>query len=310
MDREDDKRADFPRPDTQLNVLRRYLHVLALLQVQEDGQNWNASTLADILSVDEPGDVLEAKSIRDYINDYLVNELGLDIEKKPGGRKTGLAVPIEKDLLMRLAMVYANFVAVDSSREIILTKLAQAHPHDALWLLGRIYLATRERRRITFDYTTNSNAEIHGCAVHPYHLVFRNNNLYLAALSEYSGKIQLFIVNRITGLEVTGSSFPEEIPAVGDIFRDTLGSFIGRKYNVVIRFSEEARIQLEQILSILEPEISEDERGWLRASFTSSDETFLCKLLIPFGSSVEILEPITLREKMLDMLRQSLSVYE
>ena len=56
---------EFPKPDTQLNVLRRYLHVLALLQNNKDPEDWNGSTLADIISKEEAGDPLTDKNVRD-----------------------------------------------------------------------------------------------------------------------------------------------------------------------------------------------------------------------------------------------------
>lgn len=78
-------------PQAQLNIIKRYLHVLALLQNNKDPVDWNSFTLADILSLDETEAVLTDKSVRDYIHKYLMDDLGIDIATVKGGRRTEIS---------------------------------------------------------------------------------------------------------------------------------------------------------------------------------------------------------------------------
>nr|HPQ55302.1 WYL domain-containing protein [Spirochaetota bacterium] len=250
------------------------------------------------------------KNIRDYISKYLENELSIDVDRTKGGRVTNLAEDLDEALHEKVALLYSNFVTRDSSREIILRSFLKKHPRDGLWMLARIYFAALEKKRITFDYTTNTGYEIKEAKYHPYHIVFRNNNLYL--LGKVKGKTDtwLLILNRIRNLQVTDETFDEDIPNIDIVFNDCLGSFIGKKYDVTLRFKKNIIHQLEQFLSILEPRFSDIDTGTGEVSFSVSDDFYLCKQLFMYGNAVEIISPPELRNRMIAMLQESLSIYE
>jgi hypothetical protein len=300
-----------PNPETQINVAKRYLHVLALLQNNKDPFDWNASSLADLLSLEDENDIISDKTVRDYIQKYLIEELDLDIEKNQGCKRTGLAKPLDASIIERIAMVYSSFVVSDTSREVVLKRLIEKHKDDALWLLARIYFARVERKKICFDYQANNSRSPHSYTVSPYHLIFKNNNLYLASKPDHYETVSLFIVNKIENLKVLDLQFKEDIPTISDLFKDSLSSFIGTAINVTIQFSEDIYSQIDQVISILDPVIKKNKKdGWLEASFKISDDLYLCKQLFQYGNQVEILKPKALQNKMIKMLRESLSVYD
>ncbi len=302
---------EFPKPETQLNVLRRYLHVLSLLQNKDDKPPWNASKLADLLSREKTGEALTNKTIRDYIRKNLEEELGISIKKKKGGRRTELVDKISPDLLKRIASIYSSFVISDTTRDIILERLIIKHPNDCLWMLARIHFSIVIKKKIRFEYMPNTERKAKKYTVHPYHLVFRNNNLYLVAKNEANGILSLFILNKIDKLIVANDSYTENIPELNDIFADTLGSFIGKRYNIRIRFTRKVLPMIDQVISILEPKITEIVKDELyEASFSTTDDLYICKQLFLYGKDVEILEPREMREIMISMLRQSMSVYD
>jgi len=303
------KDAPIPNPETRLGVIKRCLHVLALLQNPSDTVQWNAGNLADLLSMDEPRDPITDKAVRDYIQKYLVNEFGIEVATEKGKRHTGLRIPLDEEVQLRMAAVYSGFVTTDTGRDIILRKLIARHPEDGLWMLARVYFAALLKKKIEFDYIPATASEPRRYRVHPYHLVFRNNNLYLACRSLSHNVTALFIFNRINALAVLDDGFTEDAPPVEEVFRDSLGSFIGPKYAVVLRFHEKLLGMMEENLSILDPDIRPDGEHHYRASFTVSDDRFLCKQLFLYGRNVEILEPPELRKTMIHMLKESSSVY-
>jgi len=70
------EKIKIPGPTDRINILKRYLHILALLQNNKDPQEWNGRTLASILFTDEdPNSKLNDKNIRDYINNNLIVDL-------------------------------------------------------------------------------------------------------------------------------------------------------------------------------------------------------------------------------------------
>jgi len=303
------KQVIIPDPEKKLAVIKRYLHIIALLQNDRDPRDWNGHSLADTLSRDETDAVLSDKNIRDYIKKNIIEELGIKVDIEKGARRIELASPLNKEMLADLLNVYCLFVATDSAREAVLQQLIKHRPADCLWMLARIYFASIEKKRIEFDYTTNDNRNIH-CIMNPFHLVIRNNNLYLYGHRAGLDHMSLLIVNRFENLKITDESFDESAPPVDQVFHDTLGSFLGKKFKVRIRFSRAIANSMEQFLGILEPEVTSLNNGdQFEARFTVSDDLYLCKQLFMYGKEVEILEPKELRELMVGMLKESVGVY-
>ena len=304
-------RNRFPKPETQLNVLRRYLHVIALLQNKNDPDNWNATTLADLISREESGDEPSEKAIRDYMKKNLENELGIEIKKKKGGRKINISELLDTDLLVRIASVYSSFVVNDSTRDVIMKRLIKKHPEECMWMLARTHFAIVERKRLTFNYMPNTERKSKSYTVNPYYLVFRNNNLYLVAKNLQNGVVSLFIVNKIENLNVRNDRYDDKKPKLSNIFADTLGSFIGKRYNMRIRFTRRVLPMIDQAISVLEPKIIEIEKDEIfEARFSTTDDLYICKQLFLYGNDVEILEPREMREIMIGMLKKSMSVYD
>ena len=59
-------RKEFPRPDNQLKVLKRYLHVLALIQNDKDPTEWNADKIATMLYSDETGEIYWDEDLKSH----------------------------------------------------------------------------------------------------------------------------------------------------------------------------------------------------------------------------------------------------
>ncbi len=292
-----------------MGILRRYLHILALLQGNKDPVEWNGTSLASMLNIEEreaPTD----KTIREYIKKHLKKELGLRVDVRKGGRKIELAEPISDEMTLRIASLYSSFVVHDSTRELILKNFIRKHPIDCLWMLARIYFACLEKRQIKFNYTTNTGARIKELILNPHFMIFRGNNLYLHGRRPGFPEVRQFIVNRIENLVVTDQFFDDEIRDPAEVYKESLGSFIGETYHVKIRFTEAVLQPIEQTISILEPEIKELGDGRYEATFTVADDIYLCKQLFFYGKEVEILEPKELRDAMKEMLEESLAVYQ
>lgn len=303
---------NIPNPDNRLNVIKRSLHILALLQNKHEPDDWNGSTLATLLSLDENCDEpVSDKTIRDYITRHLRNEFGINIITEKGGRRIEIAGDLEISFLQKLAPLYSIFTVKDAERETVMKKFINAHPRDCLWIIARLYFASIEKRKAHFDYTTNDNRILEKIEVSPYYTVHRGNNLYLAAKPAGSIRTHLYILSRIKNLKITDNYFKDTIPSVEDLFKDSLGSFIGEKQDVRIRYNSSVSRQIEHLISVLDPEITEFKKeDYYEASFAISDDMNLCKELFLHGDKVEILEPARLRDTMKEMLVESLKLYD
>jgi predicted DNA-binding transcriptional regulator YafY len=95
-------------------------------------------------------------------------------------RKFGVPKRLDRDLLLRIALLYSNFVARDSAREIVLQRIVRRRTEDALRLLARLNFARRQGWVVAFEYRAHAKQNPSRYAMHPYHIVVRSNNLYLA----------------------------------------------------------------------------------------------------------------------------------
>ncbi|MDA3901305.1 MAG: WYL domain-containing protein [Spirochaetes bacterium] len=294
---------------TQIDILRRYLHVIALLQNRDD--KWNNGTLAETLSEDPNGKSLLSDShIKHCTEEYIEKELGLTLTRRKGARSFTFEKPIEKDLLLKLINIYSIFVIEDIQKDIALQSLVEKYPEQCLWLLGRLFFAKIQNNIVEFTYTNNKGIK-QQVTCHPYHIIFKNNNLYLVALREYDGVVCLYIVNRINDLKVKDKKFIEEIPDSASYFKNSISSYISNRppVRVILKFKKELRNNINDILAGIDAEI-EDKDDHCIAECLLNDTMYLCKQLFLYGGGVEIIKPDSIRNEMTAMLKKSLSVYQ
>jgi len=309
--------SSFPNPEGKINVLKRFLHILALLQhIPANDEKWNARSLAEIIQLEEGNEKpFDDSLIRTYIREHIVKELDITLDKTQGGWFTTIAQDLDKKTQLEIARVYADFVIKDTSRDVILERFIKAMPKTALWTLGRIYFASIEKRMIQINYTTNTGYKIRYWKLCPYYFVFRNNNLYLVAWDPKQKKRLPLLAERIKNLIVLEKeqSIPWDIPPVQEVFKDALSAFISdsKPVEMRVRYKKRAANIIESIISPLAPEIISVESGdWFESTFHITDYIYLCKQFVLYGSDVEIVSPAHVRKDMINMLKESLSVYE
>ena len=310
--------STFPNLDGKINVLKRYLHILALLQYiphHENPELWNAGKLADLLSRFDADKPLDDSQVRKYIKEYIENELGIDIDKSRGKKSMSVAEDIDFGTQLMIARIYSNFVIKDTSRDIALSKYIKAVPDRALWLLARIYFAVLEKRMIQIDYTNNYGKKKKEWKICPYYFIFRETNLYLAAYDPEQDITLTLYAERIENLVILdeSKSIDWSIPSVERLFETSLSAYKSIKgpENVKIRYSKSASSKIKNLISHINPVINKIDNGnRFEAEFIIDDDIFLCEKLFSFGSDVEIISPPRLRTMMVNMLNSSLKVYK
>lgn len=307
----------FPNPEGKINVLKRYLHILALLQyIPENNETWNAGSLADLLSKDEIKDGgLQGTDVTKYINTQIKKELDIDIDKSRGVHSMSVAEDMDVDTQLKIAKVYADFVVKDTTRDIVLKKFIEAMPDRALWTLARIYFAAVEKRMIQINYTNNSGYKINKWKLCPYYFLFRNDNLYLAAWDPVQKINFTLLAERIKDLIILEKSESRDwkIPSVEVLYKDALSAYISvdGPVKMKIKYSKAVSAPIESLISPLDPDIKSVKNGtWFEAEFVIDDYLYLCKQFVFHGKNVEIISPPEVRQAMIKMLKESLGVYD
>ncbi len=299
-----------PNPKTQLNVIKRYLHIIALLQNDKDTQDWNAGIIADYLSFDEnESEIITDKVVRDYIYDKLEKELEIQIDRTQGGRKLSIAEDIDEETLFKLLNAYSSFVVHDLQKEQLLKVLMVKKPKETLWILARIYFAVKMKKRIKIDYTNAENKD-NSFELNPYFMTIRDNGLYLVGKRIKYNVTRSFVINRISKIEILDTMFEESIPEPSEVFKNSYGASFNSEsiINLTIRYKQNVRNRIEDSIMWLEPEIQENNE-WVQAAFDVSDIKTVCKQLFVLGADAEIVAPEKVRVLMQEMLKESLKLY-
>ena len=299
-----------PNPKTQLNVIKRYLHIIALLQNDNDPQGWNAGIIADYLSFDEnENEIISDKVVRDYIYKKLEKELDIEIDHTQGGRKLSIAEDIDEETLFKLLNAYSSFVVHDLQKEQLLRVLMVKKPKETLWILARIYFAIKMKKCIKIDYTNAENKD-NSFELNPYFMTIRDNGLYLVGKRIKYDVTRSFVINRISKIEILDTVFEENIPEPSEVYRNSYGASFNSEsvVNLTIRYKQNVRNRIEDSIMWLEPKI-EEYNEWIQAAFDVSDIKTICKQLFVLGADAEIVAPIEVRLLMEKMLKESLKLY-
>ncbi|HRX15801.1 MAG TPA: WYL domain-containing protein [Spirochaetota bacterium] len=322
-------------PATKIRIMERYLHILALIQNPEgiDG-GWTDKKIADRIN-----EVLENKEgSDDSLTDDKVNrdiktlrdDLNISISGQGTSRRM-IMDTLDPHLQITLLEAYAPFVITDNSRDLILDNIVQNNSDYCAWNIAAVkYALTMNRycNNISATYTLNFDYASKACnhtkdenrEIVPYHLVFKNNNLYLIGLMLSNGlpvhnSPTVYLFEKIKEIKLKKSDkITHTVPPVKEIYKNSTSSFINQKtHDVVIRYTQSAQTELKRVLpeTAIETEIKDanNSKYSYETRFISCDDIYLCKELFVFGDQIEIIKPTELRKMMFDNAQAVLDAY-
>ena len=293
-----------------LSVLRRHLHIIALLM--NDKESWNAESLASFLSLESEMDSgVDGKTIRVDLKKHIRQTLGISIATKKGARRAILDSAFSKEELLNLLTLYSNFVVHDSSRTIALKKLIDRQDDLSLWNLVHIHFAALAKKKIQFSYIAN-DMKMRDVKMNPYYVINQNSTLYLIGKRDKDDTIGPYIFDRIQNLQMLDIIYEDIIPSPEELFRHSHGVFVWNwsdAAEVTIRYKKVRENNMTDDFSHLEPRVKRFADHF-EMTFLVFDYESVCRQLFFYGGDVEILSPPEVREHMTHMLQKSLSVYK
>ena len=147
----------------------------------------------------------------------------------------------------------------------------------------------------------------------PYTIVIFKKGLYLVGFShDRAQRISLGLDLVFEATRRRGDVF--EYPAdyhPAEMFKDSIGMFIGPMTRVTVRFSKEARRYIERRpIHHSQRVVREGEDGSIDVDLHIAGTTELESLVLSYGDKAEILTPPTLRKKMAEVLKRASKRYE
>lgn len=294
--------------NTGFSIFMRQLHVLALVQHSTSTENMNNRTMADLLSfVPWDGDVSE-KKIATCIDK--LKEMGFPLLTSQGGARVMLERELSGNEMLEVLPYYLNLVSDTMGIRDCFKSYVENHGTRSLWIIGRIYFASLQKKKIELTYRPARSTEPELYRLNPYRWIYRDNAVYLVAKT-VKHDISLFRLNRIRDVAITGEGFSDEIPSADELLKYSMGAYISSTlHHVKITFPADMRERVQEDFGHLELSLDDTSNpGFIDASFTVCDLVTVCQTIFGYNGRVKITAPDEAVSEMKRMLQQNIAAY-
>ena len=173
---------------------------------------------------------------------------------------------------------------------------------EALWL----------ERKLQISYERGPDCEAVQRLIAPFGLVAKGSAWYLVGAVD--GQVRNYRVSRITHAEVLNEH--AEIPAdfeLATFWQQSATVFRSNVPNYVAQFWVAPEVLLRLNFAGRFARVTEtdetDARGWRKVVVGFDVEEMACEYAVSFGPNLEVIQPLSLREKVIDMAQATLNFY-
>lgn len=184
---------------------------------------------------------------------------------------------------------------------------------DKSEIIDTLMIAVEDRRLTSISYQSLKATEPVSYEIHPYGLVFHMGALYLIAYSVGHTEIRHFKIDRVDSAEAMELRFPKPDEFnLTDHLAGSFGIFRGGqgKARVRVKFSSTARKYLEEKKWHASQVLKPQRDGGVVAEYQLTGTDEIRGWILSFGRHAEVLEPVELRQKILEDLHTLILKYE
>lgn len=208
----------------------------------------------------------------------------------------GINKQYENELLTKLSAFFkiknTNWIEVD------FTNWQRGNEYDELF--NDIKLAIINKNIIRFTYFSSNEKET-SREVKPIRLLFKGWDWYVYTFCLLRNEFRYFKLSRIRDLKILDENFEdsyEDVVLIKEMeYKDTV--------RVKLKFDRKVAFRVYDEMG----DIKEDEEGNLYAEIELPNDYNLYNYIFSFGESVEVLEPIEIRNKIRDMINKMSKIY-
>ena len=208
----------------------------------------------------------------------------------------GINKQYENELLTKLSAFFkiknTNWIEVD------FTNWQRGNEYDELF--NDIKSAIINKNIIRFTYFSSNEKET-SREVKPIRLLFKGWDWYVYTFCLLRNEFRYFKLSRIRDLKILNEKFEdsyEDVVLIKEMeYKDTVCVKLKFDRKVAFRVYDEMR------------DIKEDEKGNLYAEIELPNDYNLYNYIFSFGESVEVLEPIEIRNNIRDMINKMSRIY-
>jgi len=205
--------------------------------------------------------------------------------------------------------VYKQIEKKDNSR---LIRFETAPYFAGTEYLSELLNAIKDHQEISLSYIPFTDDTPRKYSVHPYFLQEHKNRWYLICYEDANKKYRTLGLDRIQELTLLESHFhhdPEFDPEDYYKFSFGIGIYSGKPVDVTLSFDyvQGRYIKAQPIHSTQDIIKEDDQQLLIKVSIIPSPE-FIMQIM-SYGSSVQVIEPAFIRDKVIDLLKTALDQY-
>lgn len=156
--------------------------------------------------------------------------------------------------------------------------------------------------KVTFTYYNKKGEQ--KVTIDPYLIVFQWSNWYVLGMDNHSLSFKLYKLNRISELDMLNENFLwQEIPQEVLEFN----RFFSNEIQVTILFDASVKYRLIEEYGL--DCFKEEADGRLLFSFPFTNQDYLLSWVLSFGAKAEVIEPVEMREAVIEEYKKILNVY-
>ena len=167
---------------------------------------------------------------------------------------------------------------------------------------------------VEIEYHTSREEQPKRRIVDPYGIIYWNNNWYVIAFCQLRNEIRSFRVERIISIISTEISFirPNSF-SVSDFFMKSLLPEVEDKHRLIPLVVGGKASTLDHLCQHWFLGHHFKERTSNKVIFLLEEEaihTYVPYLLLPYGKSIQVIEPISLKQKLIEVLYELIDYYQ
>ena len=183
---------------------------------------------------------------------------------------------------------------------------------EAVPFLPVLQEALWTERKLAIRYERGENCEAVERLISPFGLVAKGGVWYLVGAVE--GSVRTYRVSRISFAKVLDSVAPVPVEFnLAEYWEQSASTFKSSAPNYLATFwvspSVLPRLNFAGRFARVKETDETDERGWKKVFIGFDVDEMACEYAVSFGPNIEVIEPLTLREKVISMTKATLDFY-
>ena len=214
-----------------------------------------------------------------------------------------------KPSMEKLQLMFHQEIQVDLAQVFSFGPSHQAElSPNLIKLMEKILKAITSRKTIKIRYHSLWNGETTEREIEPYHLRF-HGKWYVAGYCLLKKDYRLFTLSRIESLDVLKVVYKPRDFKIEELFGQAWGLIKGEKSKVVLEFNALTALLVRETHWHPSQQLKEQKDGSLRMTLEIDGLTEILWWILSFGSSVTVLEPAELRERLKTEVKVILEKY-